>query len=676
MREPCAVAVVVASAASALAQETAPAEQSELAQEILIVASRRPAPAGSATSSVASFGPKDFERRHPLAVTDVLREASGVSVSPDGPAGQFTRVFLRGAASNQTLVLVDGIPQNDATAGGLFDFGDLTMTGVERIEVLRGSYSVLYGSEAIGGVVDVRTRRGRGDAAGYARARVGSFGERREEAGVSYGDDRFDLAFAAGDSASRGRSGRDDTRSHDAVGRVGFEFAESLRVDGSLRASQSYAETPFDFASSGVLPEDDNLGRRRRTIAGGATLTWDAHRHVTVRATVSALDVASEFDNGPDGLELVDPDFTPGSGDEFRAFRDELVTRNAATDWRGRLEATATLLQRDRDRVGLVVTGGGEHLDQRTVSTTTTPNFGAAGSSTSRLAHTTRTDSLFVQAELRAPQGRGPGASKWDAIRDAAVTVGFRTDDHSVFGREGSPYVGARAEVLGTTARASYGEGFRAPKPSELFDPFVGNESLGPEDSESFDVGLERAFLGDAVTLGATWFRLDVDGLIAYDATAITPARPFGQLTNFARTRTTGFEYEAAADLGCGFRARAAYTTQNPRDRDTGAPLPNRARRFGSVGVSWEGGDVLVSVDGFFSGENGDGASAITGPDEGARRQPGERRIVDLTVSYRASESLTVFGGVRNLLDDDWVATPASPVGTGRGFFAGVALEF
>src|SRR5262245_39032494 len=324
--------------------------------------------------------------------------------------------------------------------------------------------------------------------------------------------------------------------------------------------------------------------------------------------------------------------------------------------------------------MGLSLTGGGEHLNQRTISSSTSPNFTAPGYSTTRLDDTTRTNSLFAQAELRGRQG--DDADDWDVIGHGVVTAGYRADDHSEFGNEGSPYAGVRTELFKTTLRSSYGEGFRAPKPSELFDPFVGNAGLDAETSESFDVGASRGFFDDTLMLGVTWFRLDVDGLIAYDAAAITPTRPFGQLTNFASTRTEGFEYETAVALGRGWSVRGSYTTQNPRDRDTGLPLPNRARRFGSAGVSYEIGQVLVALDGFFSGENGRETHANPGPDEDARDHPGRRSLVDLTMRWRATKALTVFGGVRNLLDDEWVATASSPAGTGIGGFVGAQLDF
>jgi outer membrane cobalamin receptor len=344
---------------------------------------------------------------------------------------------------------------------------------------------------------------------------------------------------------------------------------------------------------------------------------------------------------------------------------------------RGRLEATAEVVRRSQDRIGLSVTAGGEHLNQRTISESSFPNFGAPGMSASRSSETTRTNSAFVQAELRAPEGgRGEGAYRWDVIHNAVLTAGHRVDDHSEFGDEGSPYLGARTEIFETTLRASYGEGFRAPKPAELFDPFVGNADLGAETSESVDVGVSREFFDGLFAGGVTWFRLRVDDLIAYDPSTF-------KIENFSRTETEGWEYEAAANLGGGFRLRGSFTQQTPRDEDTGQPLPNRARRFGSAGISWECDGLLVSLDGFFSGSNPGSGGEFSSPDRVARENPGRRTLVDLTARWRSGRwkalhghEVTVFAGIRNLLDDEWVATPNSPAGTGIGVFAGVQLDF
>jgi len=656
MRKRSLAVVVALSASSASADDEPPAPQSDLAREIVVVASRRETPATSATSAISTFDADDVERRRPLSVADLVRETPGAYVSPDGPQGQFTRVFLRGAASNQTLVLVDGIPQNDATSGGLFDFGDLGMTGVERVEVLRGSYSVLYGSEAIGGVVDVRTRRGHGPFAGFVRAEVGTMDSHREEVAVSMGDAQFDFALAAGDTGTDGPRDREFFREHDAVGRFGVAFSPKIRFDGSFRVAESAVESPFDFASSGVLPSDEDIGRRKETNSGGGTLTIDPVEWLTIRATGSAFNVYTRFKNGP--ADAADT-------------RDELDSRNTATDLRGRLEATATPLAqagaKRKTGVGLDATVGGESLDERSLSTSTSPNFGAPGYGTTRSDVTTRTKSGFVQANLHLPDAGGGDGDP--VTRDGVLTAGVRHDHHSVFGSESSPYLGGRVDVVATTLRASYGEGFRAPKPSELFDPFVGDKTLGPETSKSFDAGVSRKFLDGRVAAGVTWFRLRVDDLIAYDAKTF-------KLANFSRTRTTGFEYEASADVGRGFVVRGSLTSQNPRDLDTGKPLANRPKTFGSAGVEWREGDWRVSLDGFFSGKDRGQGGEFVAPDRDARRHPGRRDEVDLAATWQADKCVRVFAGLRNLLNDKWVATPNSPAAPGIAAFAGVELDF
>jgi vitamin B12 transporter len=608
----------------------------------------------------------------------MLSEVPGVQVLPDGPRGQFTRVFLRGAASNQTLVLVDGVPQNDATTGGGYDFNDLGTAGVERIDVLGGSYGVLYGSEAIGGVVAVTTRRGLGPWRGSVRFEGGSFATHREVFAGGGGDDEFDLWFTAANEASGGERKHEDFESQTVATRIGFRVTESLRADLSLRGNHSDVEVPFDFPAFGstILPEDPNIERDRSTVSTALNLTHQVRDFLTTRFTVSWLQVDSSFENGTDGPELIDPDFTPGTGDEITVVRYELDSDNTAQDLRFRLAPTLQLARllgwrrREDGGVEIDVTAGGEFLDQRSESDTSFPNFGAPGYSASTIHRDIDTTSFFALAEARFPD-LGP-------VRGGVFSVGARNDDNDAFGDETSPFVGARCEVgpVDTLLRSSWGEGFRAPKPSELDDPTAGNPDLGPETSESFDVGVLQPLVGGRVEVGATWFRLDTDDLIAFDPAATSPSRPFGQLVNFNRTRTDGWEFEARADLGAGFTVRGNYTDLDPRDRDTDAFLPNRSERFGGAGVSWERGAWLLSLDALWSSKFPDQGGEYTYPEPDEREAPGRRALVNLTARWQVNRHVTVFGRIENLLDDDWVATPTSPAGTPLGVFAGLQLDW
>ncbi len=649
---------------------------SDLDASILVVAKRYSSSKRRTTSAVTTFDRKDIERRQATHVDQVLRETPGVLVVRDGPTGQFSRIFIRGAASTQTMVLVDGIPQNDATAGGGYDFNDLGTSAVDRIEVLRGSYGVLYGSEAMGGVVNVTTRRGRGDPEGFVKVEGGSFGTHAESAGVYGAEGRLDFALTGSNLNTRGERRRESYRSSDVTSRLGVQIDEDLRLEWTGRFVDSRAQSPFDFASSGVLPEDSNIERRRETFSTGLSMIWEADPALTLRAHASLLDVSSKFRNGSDGPELIDPDFVPGSGDELSVIRKELQTRNDEEDLRGRFDGTwhvaesAAWAAPEQGGVAVDVTAGGEYLRQTSESRVTFPDFGAPTSTTQRLDDTARTTSWFAQGDVLLPDA-GP-------LANALITVGTRRDEHSEAGSEYSPFYGARVDLAptDTTFRASYGEGFRAPKPSELLDPFVGNADLTAETSESKDFGIEQRLLDGSLVVGATWFELKTDDLIAFDSDFVTPARPFGALRNFGSTRTRGTEWSLAWAVGHGFTVRGSYTRQNPEDRETGEDLPLRTRSFGSFGVSWEEGPFQVSVDGFISGRLHDTGGEFTYPEPKERKVPGRVTLIDVTARWRATDQLTFFARIENLTDDDYVTTPSAPAGPPLGAYVGAQWDF
>jgi vitamin B12 transporter len=651
------------------ASEVAPEETpvtgptSDLDDGILVVAKRFEDEAAHTTSAVTAYDRRDFERRQATHVDDVLRETPGVLVVRDGPKGQFSRLFVRGAASNQTMVVVDGVPQNDATTGGGYDFNDLGASAVERVEVLRGSYGVLYGSEAIGGVVSVRTRRGRGAPEGFVRVEGGSFDTHSEAAGVYGAEDGLDYAFTGSNFNTHGERHRESFRSTDGTSRIGYQFDDDFRLDWSGRYVNSRSQSPFDFASSGVLPEDGNIERRRETFSTGLTATWDVDPAVTLRGHTSLLDISSRFRNGNDGG-------VPGDT------RAELKTDNDQTDSRWRVDGTwrvgetAGWAEPKDGGVAVDVTAGGEHLRQESDSRTKSAQFFGTGVDVTELDDTTRTKSWFGQADVRLPDA-GP-------LVDALVSVGTRHDDHSEAGSEWSPFYGVKVDLdpTDTTLRASYGEGFRAPKPSELLDPFVGNLDLRSETSESKEFGAEQRLLDGALVVSGTWFELKTKDLIAYDADFVTPTRPFGALRNFGRARTRGTEWGIAWAVGHGFTFRGSYTRQDPEDQATGDDLPNRTRSFGTFGVSWEDGPLLVSVDGYYSGRLHDQGGEFTYPEPRERAVPGRVRVIDVTARYQATEQLSLFARIENVTDDDYVTTPSAPAGPPLGAYVGAQWDF
>ncbi len=608
-----------------------PAPQDDgLLDAVEVVTTRFPRPRGGGTSAVTVVEGAWYGDRGESSVADGLRHVPGVTVTRGGTAGASTSLFLRGALSNQTLVLQDGMPLNDPTIGGQFNFFDLDPVNLDRVEVLRGSQGALYGSDAIGGVVNLVSRRGHGPGSFRATAEAGPFRTHRETLSGAGGVEGGDWSFGLAETRTDGPHSRQAFLSHSFSGRAGFAVAGDGRLEFLSRFLSSRAEDPYDFGAT--LVEDPNIERRRDLLATGVSFEKPLAPWLTGRVNASVTDVQSDFRNGPD---------TPGGAREFDS-QSSAQTRLVG------LSLRAEPLDAKRDPVGLSVVAGFDHEREDSATASESP-FGGGIDVDDR----TEVRGFYALASLRA----GP----------VEVTAGGRHDDHSQAGGEWSPQAGARFDLAatGTTFRAHYGEGFRSATPAETADPFIGNADLRPEESESVDAGILQR-LGP-VEMEATWFRLRTRDLITFDTTTF-------RLENVARAEATGVELAAAADLGGGFSSRVAWTHQRARDLGTGARLANRPDDAASAGVAWRSGDWLVFAEAVRPGSVP--SSAVSGPDQRLRDHPGRRTVVDFGVRWKATERLSLLARIENLLGDRYVETSTSPRGTGRTLFIGAALDF
>ena len=190
--------------------------------------------------------------------------------------------------------------------------------------------------------------------------------------------------------------------------------------------------------------------------------------------------------------------------------------------------------------------------------------------------------------------------------------------------------------------------------------------SLGPEESVSWDAGVEQG-IGEGAAVEATWFRLRTRDLIAFDPSTFL-------LGNLARTETEGVEVAARADAGAGWRVRASWTHQRPRDLATGDRLPNRPDDFASAGAEWTRGAWTAAADLYWQGAVDD--LGVRGPDQDLRDHAGRRLVVGLAGRYRATGRLALFARVENLLGEEYVETPTAPKGLPFSAFLGASLEF
>jgi vitamin B12 transporter len=631
---------------AALSFAPPPAAFAQDGRELVITATRIPTPAAEVASDIAVITRDEIERRQLRTLGEALQTLTGLSVVRSGGPGKTAAVFSRGTNANHTLVLIDGIQANDpSTTDGRTDFGGIDIADVDRIEVLYGSQGTLYGSDAIGAVIDIITRSGKGPLSGRAMFEGGSYGTFRQSAGVTGAAGRFDYAVnlqharVAGLSATdarftppRATNDKDPSETTTLSTKLGLQATDALRFD--LTARHVRAEDALDLNTSINQSDNDSHDRAENSFVRAA-----AKLATFGGAAEHALGVAY---TRHDRLTIDSPDpINP-----FDSLRDaELGTRlkfDLKTDLR--------VLPAQIVTVGIETTE--ETADSNLVSQSL---FGPFASSASA---SLRDSAAYVQDQLSL-DGRWFG------------TLGARLDQHETFGRAFTWRVAA-ARLFpgsGTKLRGSAGTGFKAPTVFQLFATsisnfgvFRGNPDLQPERSRSWDAGIDQTLFGGRATLGIGYFETDVRNLIVGTAT---------QNVNIGRAAISGFEVSASAELTDTIRANAAYTFLRARNATTGAELLRRPRHKATGAVTWRPDrDWQVTGDALFVGRRSD-VDALTF----ATRRFSSYLVFGLAASYDLTANVSLFGRIDNVLDRDY-EDPDGFVQPGRGVYVGARARF
>jgi vitamin B12 transporter len=515
---------------------------------LIVTAERLPTVRSASSATVTVITAKDLRERGIRRLLDALRDVAGLDIAQTGSYGGSAALFLRGGESDYVKVLVDGVPVNDP--GGAVDLADLTTDNVERIEIVRGPVSVLYGSDAVSGVVQVFTRRGRGGARGEVSMRAGSYTALEAVGDISGGTDVVGYALSASHARTDGiYAFNNEYRNIVWSGVVNTSPDERTTARLALR----YADSRYHFPTDGAGREgDQNAFQRRNRVIGALELSRHLAPALEAQLLMSVHAVDGGIDDRPDGLSD-----TLG----FFAYNSvQAVTRRSAEL---RINAFVTASS------GLTAGVQLEEEQERSAANSQS----AFGQESSSFDVERRNLGYYVQFRSSVVSGVG-------------VTIGARIDDNDAFGT----FLSARGGVVyrmtsSTGIRVSVGRAFKEPSFFENFAdaPFArGNPDLRPERALSWEVGLEHALLDQRVRIAATYFDQRFRDLIQYTFAPPDPADP--TYYNVAAANARGLEVELGAKVAFGLQIMGAYTYLRTAvidagfDSGAGAPFVSGAR--------------------------------------------------------------------------------------------------
>lgn len=605
---------------------------------IVVTANRTAQPLSRVGQSISVIDANDLATRQTETIADVLRTVPGVTISRYGGIGSLTSVFIRGAESDQTVALIDGIKLNDPSApGGGFDFGNLLVGNIARIEVLRGAQSVLWGSQAIGGVVNVitvppsdtphanaRAEYGYRNTAQFVGNISGKAGPLSASAGAGYLRTDGISAF----SEARGGRERDGYRNYGANANLNLALSDAVSLD--LRGWYSHGHVGVD----GYVPPDYRFGDTRET-----AIT----REVVGYAGLNAALFDGRFHNRL-GYAITDT----------RRRNYNVPVETFAGDGRNeRIEYQGVVDLAD----GWQATFGAE---RETTHYTTASPYGPTTSG-------------------RVSIDSGYGQLVATPFAGLTATGGVRYDHHSRFG--GNTSLSASGvytpNASATTIRASYSEGFKAPSLFQLQSEY-GNQLLRPERSRGWDAGITQRLVGDTLEASATYFRRDSRDLINYvycspPLTGICTNRKDGTYDNVARTRAQGIELTLRLQPVKAFTVQANYTYLKAEDRSPDSPNLGRqlARR------PQHSASVLVDYRWMFGLETGATLTHVGASFDDAgnsQRLPGYV-LADLRAAMQIGHHVELTARLENLLNERY-ETAYQFGSPGRAGYVGARLNY
>jgi len=487
---------------------------------------------------------EDFKTYQYSTIDDAFRNIPGVTVTQQGSYGKLSTLSIRGANANQVLILVDGVRVSSPTLGQT-DLSDISPDLIERIEVIRGGQSTLYGADAIGGVVNIITKKGTGPFAATLENMGGNYDTLRNRLSIGGTYKIFNYSLSGSHLESNGQFQNDNANINAVSGRIGV----SLPFDSSLSFVYRYNKTDTGVPVKSVFPPPQpivpiiNPNAKQQTETTVMSLEgktrpvewWESRARI------------SRYTNNQGFQDPVDPGF-----DFDVPFRSQVDVVRREAEW----------------------------LNSFFIGkwSTTTLGFGyrhEEGDNKGVFRTARSVPSVMFEEQLRF-------------LDRLFITGGFRIEDDSVFGQAttGQGSVAFVIKETGTRLRGSAGTGFRAPTFNDLFFPDFGNPNLLPERSQTWDAGFDQSLWQNRVRLTFTWFATHFTDAIT--CCVVLPTAPFGGPVNAGKARSKGVESSAEVDILPSLVASFTYTYTDTDNLQTNRPLARIPRHSGSAGLTWE----------------------------------------------------------------------------------------
>lgn len=628
-------AAMLAMPASAFAQQADNEEEEVIVLErIVATAGRTPVEESRIGRAHTIIEGDQLMRSQVRNVADALRQVPGFHVSRTGALGGQTAIRIRGAEANHVLVLIDGV-EVSATGEGEFDFGGLLATDIERIEVLRGPQSALYGSDALAGVVNIITKRGERNSrsAGFQ---------------AEYGTDNTKLLS-------------------------GYLRGGTENFDASLSASKRVTD---GFNISDLGSEED--GDRNLTLNG--RFNWDLAPGLSADGTLRYVNREADSDDQPFMAPVQDTDSVSSLEEIFGSLGLRYESADGA--WQHRARVTTTDVTRRNYDTGAAISGsqGVRHKALYQVTHRMQDISGNEHSLTGGYEWEYETfralppvfdpSQLITQSrETHSLVGEYNGAFQDQFF----LTAGIRQDYNDRF-EDALTYSLSGAWVIpgtGTRLHGSVGTGVKNPTFYEQYGfipaSFQGNPNLTPESSFGWDIGIEQSFLGGVIVADVTYFRQNLENEITTDFSVF----PFTAINLDGTSERHGWEIGLRADLGGGFSISGNYTYLDSID-PSGARELRRPEHSGSMRVDYvaEGAGHSLFAEAVFNGDMSDTDFVTFNPVVLERYT-----VVNAGGSYRLSENLEFYARVENLFDEEYEEISGYNT-QGRAAFAGLRGRF